>query len=422
MGTRAKRPRKGSRLNPNLTPNQKSRYFSGIVKVSEMDFTLSEEQTALQETVRRFAQTELPDIAREVEETDESPGPDVMHRFAELGLLGVNLPEAYGGGGMSHFEAVLVLEEVAKVSIGVAFPIFESCFGPALAIANFAPEAMRRKILPKVCSGDMIVAVSMSEPGAGSALTDLTTKARVEGDRVIINGQKRWCSGAGHSDAYVVYCRMSDDLGAKGIGAVLVEKGADDFTFGKREHHMGFRGVHSADMYFDDVSVPAENIIVPAGGFRKLMEAFDLERCGNTTMSLACAQSAFDYVLNYVQEREQFGKQIIDFQAVQLQIADMKMKLDAARLLLYRAVVNAESGLPSVGESSIAKCFANEMTREVTGKAMQLMGGYGYSREYPMEQKMRDSWGWGIAGGSIDIQKTNIASALVGRRFNQRAK
>ncbi|MBO9422223.1 acyl-CoA dehydrogenase family protein [Labrenzia sp. R4_2] len=387
-----------------------------------MDFTLSEEQTALQETVRRFAQTELPDIAREVEETDESPGADVMHRFAELGLLGVNLPEAYGGGGMSHFEAVLVLEEVAKVSIGVAFPIFESCFGPALAIANFAPEAMRQKVLPKVCSGDMIVAVSMSEPGAGSALTDLTTKARVEGDSVIINGQKRWCSGAGHSDAYVVYCRMSDDPGAKGIGAVLVEKGADGFTFGNRERHMGFRGVHSADMYLDDVSVPAENIIVPAGGFRKLMEAFDLERCGNTTMSLACAQSAFDYVLNYVQEREQFGKQIIDFQAVQLQIADMKMKLDAARLLLYRAVVNAESGLPSVGESSIAKCFANEMTREVTGKAMQLMGGYGYSREYPMEQKMRDSWGWGIAGGSIDIQKTNIASALVGRRFNQRAK
>jgi alkylation response protein AidB-like acyl-CoA dehydrogenase len=191
-----------------------------------MDFTLSEEQTALQETVRRFAQSELPDIAREVEEKDEAPGPDVMHRFAELGLLGVNLPEAYGGGGMSHFEAVLVLEEVAKVSIGVAFPIFESCFGPALAIANFAPEAMRQKILPKVCSGDMIVAVSMSEPGAGSALTDLTTKARVEGDRVIVNGQKRWCSGAGHSDAYVVYCRMSEDPGAKGIGAVLVEKGA----------------------------------------------------------------------------------------------------------------------------------------------------------------------------------------------------
>jgi alkylation response protein AidB-like acyl-CoA dehydrogenase len=266
----------------------------------------------------------------------------------------------------------------------------------------------------------MIIAVSMSEPNAGSALTDLTTKAVTTGDKVVINGQKRWCSGAGHANAYVVYCRMSDAPGAKGIGAILIENDRQGFTFGKRERHMGFRGIHSADMYFDNVELPASNIIVPAGGFKQLMEAFDLERCGNTTMSLACAQSAFDYVLDYVQERKQFGKALVDFQAVQIQLAEMKMKLDAARLLLYRAVVNAQSGLPSVAESSIAKCFANEMTREVTGKAMQLMGGYGYSSDYPTEQKMRDAWGWGIAGGAIDIQKVNITAAMVGRRFNQR--
>jgi len=385
-----------------------------------VDFSLTDEQQALQDTVRRFAQNELPEVAKQIELNDEAVGPDIMKRFAEMGLLGMNLPEAYGGGGMSHFEAVLALEEVAKISIGVAFPIFEACFGPALAIANFAPEEMRKRVLPKVCAGEAIVAVSMSEPEAGSALTDLTTRAEVRGDKVIVNGQKRWCSGAGHSEYYVVYCRMSDDPGAKGIGAVLVEKGRDGFSFGKPEHHMGFRGIASADMYFDDVEVPGENIIVPAGGFRKLMEAFDLERCGNTTMSLACAQSAFDYVFDYVQARKQFGKELVEFQAVQIQLAEMKMKVDAARLLLYRAVVNAESGLPTVGESSIAKCYANEITREVTGKAMQLMGGYGYSREYPIEQKMRDSWGWGIAGGAIDIQKINITSALAGRRFNQR--
>jgi len=386
-----------------------------------MDFTLTDEQRALQETVRRFAQAELPDIAREIEENDEAAGPEVMKRFAEMGLLGMNLPEAYGGAGLSHFDAVLALEEVAKISIGVAFPVFEACFGPALAIANFAPEEMRNRILPKVCAGEMIVAVSMSEPNAGSALTDLTTRAVVGDDKVVLNGQKRWCSGAGHSDVYVVYCRMTDDPGARGIGAVLVEKGREGFSFGAPEHHMGFRGIASADMYFDDVEVPLENIVVPGGGFKLLMEAFDLERCGNTTMSLAVAQSAFDYVFDYVQERKQFGKELIDFQAVQIQLAEMKMKLDASRLLLYRAVVNAENGLPSVGESSMAKCFANEMTREVTGKAMQLMGGYGYSKSYPIEQKMRDSWGWGIAGGAVDIQKVNITSALAGRRFNQRA-
>jgi len=387
-----------------------------------MDFTLSQQQLDLQKSVRKFAQQELPAIARQIEESDEPPGIELRQRYADLGYLGVNLDEKYGGAGMSHLDAVIVLEEIAKASIAVAFPIFESCFGPTLAIAHFGSEALKQKFLPRVCSGEIVVAVSMSEPNAGSALTDLSTQAVLDSERVILNGSKRWCSGAGHSEAYVVYCRMGEDPGAKGIAAVVVEKGSAGFSFGKRDHHMGFRGVASADMYFDDVQVPADNILVPAGGFGKLMDAFDLERCGNTTMSLAVAQSAFDYVLEYTKERQQFGKALIDFQAVQLQIAEMKMKLEASRLLLYRAVVNAEHGLPSIAESSVAKCFANETAREVTGKAMQLMGGYGYSKEFPLEQKLRDAWGWGIAGGAIDIQKVNIAAALVGRRFNQRAQ
>jgi len=385
-----------------------------------MDFTLSEEQRELQQSVRQFANKELPAIAKEIETQDEPASIELRRRYGQLGYLGVNLASAYGGAGMSHLDAVIVLEEIAKISIAVAFPIFESCFGPCLAIAHFGNEALKQKVLPQVCSGDMVVAVSMSEPNAGSALTDLTTRAQIKGDLVLLNGTKRWCSGAGHSEAYVVYCRFDDTPGAAGIGAVLVEKGSAGFSFGKREHHMGFRGIGSADMYFDDVAVPLENVLVPAGGFSKLMDAFDLERCGNTTMSLAVAQSAFDYVLDYCQQRQQFGKPLIEFQAVQLQIAEMKMQLDAARLLLYRAVVNAESGLPSIAESSVAKCFANETVRSVTGKAMQLMGGYGYSKEFPLEQKLRDAWGWGIAGGAIDIQKINITAALVGKRFNQR--
>ena len=386
-----------------------------------MNFTLSEEQKALQNSVRKFAQTELPEIAKQIEETGRPPNIEIRKRFGELGYLGVNLSADYGGSGGTHLDAVIVLEELAKISIAVAFPVFESCFGPSLAIAHFGSETLKNWLLPSICSGDLILAVSMSEPNAGSALTDLSTKGVVEDNHVILNGTKRWCSGAGHAEAYVVYCRMSDEQGAKGIGAIVVEKDTPGFSFGRQEHHMGFRGVASADMYFDNVRIPIENILVPAGGFSKLMEAFDLERCGNTTMSLAVAQSAFDFVLSYTQERKQFGKPLVDFQAVQIQIAEMKMKLDAARLLLYRAVVNAESGLPSIADSSIAKCFANEIAREVTGKAMQLMGGYGYSTEFPLEQKMRDAWGWGIAGGAIDIQKINITSAIVGRRFNQRS-
>lgn len=386
-----------------------------------MDFRLSPEQQQMRDSARRFAQAELPALARELEEKHEPLPREWMRRYAQLGYLGINLPAEYGGHGMSHLDAVIVLEEIAKVSPAVAFPIFESCFGPILAIAHFAPEALRKKLVPQVVAGEKIVAVSMSEPEAGSALTDLKAKAREERGHYVLNGQKRWCSGAGHADGYLVYCRMSDAPGAKGIGALYVEKGASGFTFGRKEQLMGFRGVPSADMFFDDVKVPTENVVVSAGGgFRKLMEAFDLERCGNATMSLAIAQGALDYALGYVQERKQFGKPIVEFQAVQLRLAEMAMKVEAARLLIYRAVSNASAGLPSVRESSIAKCFANEIVREVAGSALQLMGAYGYSKEYPMEQRLRDAWGWGIAGGAIDIQKVNIASALVGRRFDQR--
>ncbi len=385
-----------------------------------MDFSLSTEQKLLQSTAKKFAADVLTAEAKFIEETDTPPSHKLCKKFAEIGFLGINLPKRYGGAGLGHFEAVLILEELAKVSIAAAFPVFEASFGPSLAIAHFASEELRQRILPAVCRGDMIVAVSMSEAQAGTALTDLKTTAKISGNKIILNGSKRWCSGAGHADSYVVYCRISDAPGAKGIGAVLIEKNTPGFSFGAPESHMGWRGIPSADMYFDKVELPAENLIVPAGGFRNLMEAFDLERCGNTAMSIACGQSAFDYVLNYVQEREQFGKPIIEFQAVQLQLAQMKIKLDAARLLLYRAVNNTEESLPTVAHSSIAKCYANEIAREVTGAAVQLMGGYGFSKSYPIEQKMRDAWGWGIAGGSIDIQKVNIAAAIVGKRFNQR--
>ena len=385
-----------------------------------MDFTLNEQEEAIRTMASKFARVELKKVAIEVEENDQPPSRDIVRKFAKQGLLGVNLQTKYGGGGLGHLEAVLVLEEIAKLSIASAFPVFESCFGPILAIEHFGPEEMRKRIIPQVCDGEAIVAVAMSEPDAGSALTDLKTQAVRKGDEWVLSGTKRWCSGAGHADFYVVYCRMSDEKGAKGIGSVLVSKNQTGVSFGEKEKHMGFRGVPSADIYFDEVVIKHENVILNSGGFKKLMQAFDLERLGNTTMSLAVAQSTFDYALDYVQERKQFGKPIIDFQAVQLKLAEMKMKIDASRMLLYRAVVNAQRGLPSIADSSIAKCFANEMVREVTGIGMQLLGGYGYSKGYPIEQKMRDAWGWGIAGGTIDIQKINIASALVGRRFDQR--
>ncbi len=385
-----------------------------------MDFELSQSQGELQEAARRFAREQLVDVAREIETTGTAISRDWLKRFAEMGFLGINVSEEYGGMGLGNLEALIVLEEFAKISSAVAFPIFESSVGPVRAIEYFANDALKKRIIPKVCAGEMIVAVAMSEPQAGTALTDLKTRADVQSDKIVVNGNKRWCSGGGHSDAYVVYCKLSDAPGAKGIGAVLVEKDMVGVSFGEQEQLMGFRGIPSADIYFDNVEVPLENLIVPAGGFPKLMEAFDLERCGNATMALGQASGALEDVLEYVQERQQFGKELVEFQAVQIKLAEMAMRVEAGRLLIHRAAVNSEKGLPSIFESSTAKCFTNEMAREVTSDAVQLMGGYGYSKEYPMERRMRDSWGWGIAGGTIDIQKINIAASMIGRRFDQR--
>jgi alkylation response protein AidB-like acyl-CoA dehydrogenase len=385
-----------------------------------MDFQLTDEQRALQETARHYARSRLPSIATHCEETNHAPDKELVREYAEMGFLGINVPEELGGLGLGNLEALLVLEEFGKVSSAVAFPVFESCVGPVRAIERFGSESLKRRVVPAVCRGEVQVAVSMSEPQAGSALTDLVTRAERRDEEIVINGTKRWCSGGGHADGYVVYCRMSEDEGAKGIGAVYVEKDTPGMTFGRPENLMGFRGVPSSDIYFDECVVPADNVVVPAGGFRKLMEAFDLERCGNATMALAQASGALEDVVHYVQERRQFGKPLIDFQAVQIRLAEMQMRVEAARLLIHRAAANAQHGLPSILDSSLAKCYANEIAREVCGHAVQLMGGYGYSREYPMERRLRDAWGWGIAGGAVDIQKVNIAGAMVGRRFDQR--
>lgn len=386
-----------------------------------MDFRLTPEQQALQTAARRFAREQMAPVAREIEQSGEPLSHAWLQRYAEMGFLGINVATRYGGLGMGNLEALLVLEEFARVSPAVAFPIFESSVGPMRAIEHFAAESLRQRVLPQVCQGKLVVAVAMSEPDAGSALTDLKTRARVDAEQIVIDGQKRWSSGAGHSGGYVVYCRMSDAPGAAGIGAVYVEKERPGVSFGASEALMGFRGIPSADIFFDQVRVPLDNLIVPAGGFRQLMEAFDLERCGNATMCLGLAAGALEDALVYVQERKQFGKPIVDFQAVQLKLAGMAMKVEASRLLIHRAAQNASDALPSMFESSVAKCFANLSVREVCGEALQLLGAYGYSKQYPMEQRLRDAWGWGIAGGTIDIQMINIASALVGRRFDQRA-
>jgi len=342
-------------------------------------------------------------------------------QLGELGFLGIAHPEEYGGSGAPLAQALAVIEEFAKVCRPAAFQIFESNTGPAQVVRHLGTPEQKRRWLPAIISGEKTMAVGISEPDAGSAATDMRTTAKVNNGTVVVNGNKRWISNGGEADQYVVYCRLSDAPGAKGIGAVVVDKGTPGFSFGASERLMGFRGIPSADLYFDNVEVPEENIIVPAGGFGKLFGIFSIERLGNTTMSLAIGQAALEKTLRYVEEREQFGKQLIEFQSIQVMVADMVLAVEAARLLRDQAVASiGPDGLPDALKVSLAKCTANEMAKRVTDLAMQIHGGNGYTEEYGIERLHRDSHGWAIAGGTPTMQRTRIVSEVLGRKFDQR--
>jgi butyryl-CoA dehydrogenase len=384
-------------------------------------FDLTQEQLDLREVAARVARERYAPHAQAWDRDRAALPLEERRRLAELGFIGITLPEEHGGGDRPLLDALIVLEELAKASIVAGWPVFEGATGPARVVHLFGTDEQRARILPAVASGDITIAVAISEPDAGSAATDASLRARVDGDSVVLNGAKRWCSGAGHSEYYLVYARMDERPGAGGIGAVLVPKDKPGLTFGPQENLMGFRGVASADMFFDDVRVPVENVVVEAGGFKRLFTAFSIERLGNATNSLAIGQAALDKVAAYVQERRQFGKPLVEFQMVQSALADMVIQVDAARLLVYRAAQHAGRGAPVPLEASIAKCFANEMAKRVSDAAIQLLGGYGYSSEYDVERMHRDAHGWALAGGTTNLQRIRIASEYLGRRFDQRA-
>jgi alkylation response protein AidB-like acyl-CoA dehydrogenase len=340
--------------------------------------------------------------------------------LGSLGLLGICLPERFGGSGAPLIDALIVIEELAKECRPAAFQVFEANTGPARVLSLLASEELQQRFLPDVIAGRTSIALAISEPDAGSAATDVTTRAKCADGAYTVNGAKRWTSNGGEADAYLVYVRLSDEPGARGIGALIVEADRQGVSFGSRERLMGFRGIPSADIRFDDVIVPAANLVVGPGEFGKLFHAFAIERLGNSTMSLAIGQAALDRTISYVQERAQFGKPLIEFQNVQMTLADMVLQVEAARLLVERAARTAGTGLPDPLEVSLAKCTANEMAKRVSDLAMQLHGGNGYTEEYGLERLHRDAHGWAVAGGTPAMQRIRIVSELLGRRFDQR--
>jgi alkylation response protein AidB-like acyl-CoA dehydrogenase len=379
------------------------------------------------------AYREIRDVARAVARERYAPQaaewdqqrtrfPKEERRYlGELGFLGIALPERYGGSGRALIEALVVQEELAKECRPAAFQVFEANTGPAQVVNLIGTDDQRERFLPSIVRGETTMAVAISEPDAGSAATDMTTRAKLSANGTYtLNGTKRWISNGGEADAYLVYTRLSDEPGARGIGALIVESDRPGVSYGAQERLMGFRGIPSADIVFDDVEVPEANLLIGPGGFRRLFTAFSIERMGNTTMSLAIGQAALDRTVDYVQQRMQFGKPLIEFQHVQMTLADMVLQVEAARQLLVRAARAAGTGLPDPLEVSLAKCTANEMAKRVTDLAMQLHGGNGYTEEYGIERLHRDAHGWALAGGTPTMQRIRIVSELLGRGFDQR--
>jgi len=380
-----------------------------------MDFRLTPEQEQFRDSVLRFARNELAEKALQRAHTADYPW-DVAKRMASQGLLGITIAEADGGQGGTLMDAVLAIEAVASVCPRSADVVQAGNFGPIRVLAEYGSPAQKQKFLKKLLSGESVIAVGMTEPEAGSAVTDLKTSAVREGTGYRINGSKIFTTHSAYADLILAYVRFGP--GVSGIGSVLIEKSSAGLQHGKTSSFMS--GEEWAELRFDNVFVPEEMVLLKEGGFKRQIAGFNVERIGNAARSLALGRYAYETAREWALQRRQFGRLLCEFQGLQWKFADMKMKLDAAQLLLYRAAANADRGLPSADETAIAKAFCNQAGFDVANESMQVMGGTGYSSETLVEYCVRRCRGWMIAGGSIEILKNRIAEAVFERSFPQR--
>ncbi len=380
-----------------------------------MDFRFTPEQEQFRTSVLAFSRKHLAAGARERAHKPEYPW-DVAKLMAKQGLLGITLPAADGGQGGSLMDAVVAIEAVASVCPRSADVVQAGNFGPIRVLGEYGSSFQKSRFLKKLLAGEAVISVGMTEPDAGSAVTDLKTSATPDGDGYRINGSKIFTTHSAYAEVILAYVRFGPGVG--GIGSVLIEQGAPGVRRGKPSKFMS--GEEWAELHFDNVRVPKEMVLLEAGGFKKQMAGFNVERIGNASRSLALGRYAFERARAWALERRQFGRLLAEFQGLQWKFADMKMQLDAAQLLLYRAAANADRGLPSAEETAIAKAYCNRAGFDVANEALQVMGGMGYSQEELLEYCVRRCRGWMIAGGSIEILKNRIAEAVFGRSFPQR--
>jgi alkylation response protein AidB-like acyl-CoA dehydrogenase len=378
-----------------------------------MDFRLTPEQEEFRGAVRRFAEKHLASGALERAHATGYPW-DVAKLMAKQGLLGITIAEAAGGQGGTLLDAVLAIETVASVCPRSADVVQAGNFGPIRVLAEYGSAVQKEKYLRRLLAGETVISVGMTEPDAGSAVTDLKTSAKADGQGWRVTGSKIFTTHSAYAEVFLVYVRFG--IGVGGIGSVLVEK--KDVRLGKTSHFMS--GEEWAQIYLDEAHVPQENVLLGEGGFKKQIAGFNVERIGNAARSLALGRYAYETARAWALERRQFGRLLCEFQGLQWKFADMKMKLDAAQLLLYRAAANADRGFPSPEETAIAKAYCNQTGFDVANESLQVMGGMGYSQESLVEYCLRRCRGWMIAGGSIEILKNRIAEHIFERSFPQR--
>jgi hypothetical protein len=384
-----------------------------------MDFELTAEQQALRARARDLADASFAGRAARWDTTEDYPWENVKD-LVRAGFMGMTVPAGHGGADRPLLDVVLVVEEIARACGITARIVVEGNLGAVGALRAYGSEAHQRRYFPWVLDGEK-PAIAISEPAAGSAATDLTTRAEEVPEGFRLTGHKCWITGAGTSRLYLVFARFGDRPGDEGIGGVLVERDTPGFRIGRREPMMGLRGIPEGELHFEGCLVPRTQLLVgPEDGFRRLMTAYNGQRLGAAAVALGLAQGAYEHALRYATERRQFGRPIADFQGIRWKLADMAIRIDAARLLIHRAAARAGRGFPDALEAAKAKTFAAEIAQEVTSQALQIHGAAGYGRSLPLERMVRDARMFAIGGGTVEMMRNLIADRILPTRRDWR--
>jgi len=378
-----------------------------------MDYLLTKEQLLARELFREFAEKEVKPLAQKVDEEEYFPI-ETVKKMAEIGMMGIPFPKEIGGAGGDYLTYIIAVEELAKVCATTSIILSAHTSLCCWPIFNFGTQQQKEKYLRPLLKGEMIGAFALTEPNAGSDAGNQQTTAKLVGDYYILNGSKIFITNGGVADVFIVFAMTDKSKGTKGISAFIVEKSFEGFKIGKPEKKMGIRGSSTTELIFEDCKVPKENLLGSEGmGFKIALQTLDGGRIGVGAQALGIAEGAIDEVLRYVKERKQFGKSIGSFQGIQWYIADMITKTRAAKLLVYDAAIKKDKGILTSADAAMAKKYASDVAMEVTTQAVQIFGGYGYTRDYPVERMMRDAKITQIYEGTNEVQKMVIAAQYI---------